>query len=236
MQGFATLILAIAAIVDNFAIGTAYGNKALRIGNRTNGFIALVSGLGTFLSMSVGKEISSYLTAIQSAKLGSFALVTAGVWGLWAVFQREQKQAKRLSFLRQELQAESANISNISVSKIANSSQEETDKCLEEFAYETFLENPERADRDRSGYIDIYESITLAFGLSVNNLAIGIGAGISGYSAIVTAGLVILFSFSGLALGYILGNRFALKMPGLWAGLLSGGMVILTGIYGFLSQ
>ncbi|MFB2876358.1 hypothetical protein [Floridanema aerugineum] len=234
-ESFGTLILALAASVDNFAIGTAYGNENIRIGNRTNGFIALVSGLGTFLSMSVGKEISSYLTPVQASHLGSSALVVAGVWGLWAIVQREKKRVRRLVFLRQELEAGLANTTNISASKITNL-EDESDKFLEELAYENFLEHPEKADRDRSGYIDINESITLAFGLSVNNLAIGIGGGISAYSAIGITGLVILFSFLGLALGYILGHRLSVKMPGLWAGMLSGGMVILTGVYVFLTQ
>lgn len=232
MSLITTLILALAANIDNFAIGTAYGNKNIRIGNRTNGFIALISGLGTFLSMSVGKEISSYLTSVQTSKLGSFALVTAGVWTFWAVIQREQRRVRRLILLHQELQAELTNNSNISAHK-SEISEDKPDKILDKLAYETFLEHPEKADRDRSGYIDINESITLAFGLSVNNLAFGMGGGICGYSPSVTTELVFLLSFSGLALGYLLGHRFAVKMTGLWAGLLSAVLVILTGIYEF---
>lgn len=102
---------------------------------------------------------------------------------------------------------------------------------LEELAYETFLDHPERADRDHSGVLDINEAFSLAFGLSVNNLTMGIGGGISGLSVAVTTGLVILLSFLGLFIGYRLGYRQRTEMSALWAGGLSGGLVILLGIY-----
>lgn len=48
------------SIIDNFAVGIAYGVKKLKIGILTNLFIALVSAIGTYLSVAVGKDINHY--------------------------------------------------------------------------------------------------------------------------------------------------------------------------------
>jgi putative sporulation protein YtaF len=102
---------------------------------------------------------------------------------------------------------------------------------LNDIAYEGFLENPEKADTDRSGHIDFKESIAIAFSLTINNLGSGVGAGISGLNVIVTTALTFFFSFLAIMSGYILGDRRILKLTGAWAGVISGCSMMLLGIY-----
>jgi putative Mn2+ efflux pump MntP len=77
----------------------------------------------------------------------------------------------------------------------------------------------------------VRESIALAFGLALNNLGAGIGSGISELNSIVTTAAVVVLSLLSISGGYSLGLRFATRMPGVWAGILSGGLLAFTGVY-----
>lgn len=222
-------LLAVAANVDNLAVAIAYGIKHIKIGLRANLFIALVSALGTFLSISVGEEISGYLSIPVANALGSLILIAAGAWGIWETLKRERKKARSKARVRQKVLYMAA----IGGHSIDSDRDNDAQEFLQEFSYENFLEHPERADSDRSGYIDPRESIALAFGLTLNNLSSGIGGGISGLNVSLTTLLVFGLSVAAISGGYALGGRFSVRMTGLWAALLSGGLVIATGLYEF---
>jgi hypothetical protein len=46
-----------------------------------------------------------------------------------------------------------------------------------------------------------------------------------------TTFLVFTLSLLGISGGYFLGDRFTTKISGLWAGILSASLVIITGVY-----
>jgi putative Mn2+ efflux pump MntP len=227
------LLLALSSNVDNFAVATAYGVKKLRIDLMTNIFIAFVSALGTFLSISVGKEIGGYLSPALANGLGSFTLIGIGTWGVWETWKREKVRAKRHTWIRQEMGVLASVGSSQMLSKSVHTEThpEFSQEFLKEFSYENFLENPEQVDEDQSGYIDVRESIALAFGLSLNNIGAGLGAGISAVSAGLTTGLVFGLSILAMIIGYRFGNRSTTRMSGFLAGTLSGGMLILIGVF-----
>ncbi|MFH7030008.1 MAG: manganese efflux pump [Heteroscytonema crispum UTEX LB 1556] len=233
MHLISTFLLAIAANVDNFAVGIAYGVKKLQIGILTNLFIALVSAIGTFLSISVGDDINNYLSVNVANVLGSFVLVAVGVWSIRETFKREGQRAKKKAKMRQEMPLLVAAPSNRTMSNASNDdfSKEFSQEFLQEFSYENFLENPEKADIDRSGYIDVRESIALAFGLTLNNLGSGIGGGISHLNPGITTLLVFTLSLLGMSGGYLLGDRFTTRVSGFGAGIISGSLVIIIGAY-----
>ncbi|ORX22526.1 sporulation membrane protein YtaF, partial [Thermoanaerobacterium sp. PSU-2] len=54
MHVISSLLFSISANIDNFTVAIAYGIKKIRIGILSNLLIALVSGIGTFLSMFIG--------------------------------------------------------------------------------------------------------------------------------------------------------------------------------------
>jgi putative Mn2+ efflux pump MntP len=226
-------LLSLSSNVDNLAVGLAYGDKKLRINLLTNLFIAFVSALGTFLSISVGIVIGNYLPSDVANFLGSALLVAIGVWGIQATLKRERKKRKRQARLRQQMQIPIAvGIYGDSTTALNQEIYEEFSKeTIREFSYETYIENPAKADSDRSGTIDIREAIALAFGLSLNNLSSGIGAGISELDAIATTVLTFSFSVLGITGGYILGRRFTVKLSGLKAGMISGSLMLIIGIY-----
>jgi putative sporulation protein YtaF len=225
MHLLSALLLAIAVNVDNFAVGIAYGIKKLQIGWLTNLFIGLISAVGTYLAISVGNEIKNYLSVNVANVLGSLILIAVGVWSIRKTLKRQRKTAR----MRQEM---SFSVAEGSSRAISNSSYDDfSQEFLQEFSYEKFLEHPEKADVDRSGYIDVQESIALAFGLTLNNLGSGLGGGISNFNVALTTFLVFTLSLLGISGGYFLGDRFTTKISGLWAGILSASLVIITGVY-----
>ncbi|AUB43915.1 Putative Mn2+ efflux pump MntP (plasmid) [Nostoc flagelliforme CCNUN1] len=229
MHILSALLLAIAVNVDNFAVGIAYGIKKLQIGWLTNLFIGLISAAGTYLAISVGNDIRNYLSVNVANVLGSFILIAVGIWSIWKTLKRQRRKVR----MRQEMSFLVAAGSNRAISNSSHGdlSQEFSQEFLQEFSYEKFLEHPEKADVDRSGYIDVQESIALAFGLTLNNLGSGLGGGISNLNVVITTFLVFILSLLGISGGYFLGDRFTTKISGLWAGILSTSLVIITGVY-----
>jgi putative sporulation protein YtaF len=201
-----SILLAISSNVDNFAIGVAYGVKRIRIGIFSNLIIALFSGLGTYCSMSVGAMIGRFLSVHLAKFLGSGALVLIGIWGIWDALQTEEQEKRK---------------------------QKKT--SVNELSYTTFIKEPERADLDKSRFIDVRESITLALALTINNIAGGVGAGLSGLNIPMTTFLSFILSILGIFLGYFLGEKFTSKMSGKCSGILSALLIICIGIYEYFS-
>lgn len=225
-----SFLLAFSANIDNFAVAIAYGVKKLHIGILSNVLIAFVSALGAVLSMAVGTSISRYLPNPIANVLGSGVLIAIGLWGIWDTIEREKR--RNLKKLRHTRSLIAAGMSHDELDQSADlTAQPETTDSLQDLSYQSFLEDPARADLDRSGYIDVKESIALAFGLTINNLGTGVGAGISGLNIPFTAVLTFLVSVVAISLGYALGDRFTTKMTGISAGVVSGLMIIGLGVY-----
>ena len=223
-----SFVLCFSSNVDNFAVAVAYGVKKLRIGVLSNCLIALVSALGTLLSLSVGAVIERYLPDPVANVIGSGVLIAIGVLGIWDTLEREKKRnTSKLRENRRSLVAAGGH----STAYLSQDAQSDDQLDMNALSYESFLENPEIADVDRSGSIDVKEAIALAFGLTINNLGTGVGAGISGLNIAFTTILTFVFSILGVASGYLLGDRFTTKMTGVSAGVLSGLMIIALGVY-----
>jgi putative sporulation protein YtaF len=228
-----SFFLSSACNVDNFAVAVAYGVKKLRIDWLSNLLIALVSALGTILSMSVGTVISRYLPPPVANLLGSGVLIAIGIMGIWDTLERERKRSRQ-KLRRKQMSRSMVMAGSGSEFVEATVGAEDTGtevSDLSQLSYETFLENPEQADKDSSGHIDVKEAIALAFGLTINNLGSGVGAGISGLNIAVTAALTFIFSVASVIGGYFLGDRLSARMTGIGAGVISGLMVIGVGIY-----
>lgn len=228
-----SFFLSTASNIDNFAVAIAYGVKKLRIGWLSNLLIALVSALGTILSMSVGAVISHHLPPPVANLLGSGMLIAIGILGIWDTLERERKRARQKIRRNQRTRfmVMAGSPSQFAATKVPEEEIATGSGSLNQLSYETFLENPEQADKDRSGHIDVKEAISLAFGLTINNLSSGVGAGIAGLNIAFTATLTFIFSIVLVIGGYFLGDRLATRMTGIWTGVVSGLMIISIGIY-----
>ncbi len=234
-----SLLLSLASNVDNFAVGIAYGVKRLKISLLSNLLIALISGLGTLLSMSVGDVISSYLPNPVANALGSIVLVVIGLWGIWETLKIEQKRKRKATLRSREksrspVAAGNYQFASEGYSGEASYSQSNSRSGLEDFSYEGFVARPEKADTDRSGHIGPKEAIALSFGLAINNLGSGVGAGISDLNVPLTTIITFIVSVLAIAIGFFLGKGFSAKMTGLWPGMASGVLIVLLGMYEYL--
>ncbi len=96
------------------------------------------------------------------------------------------------------------------------------------------LNNPIIADWDFSGHIDLREAIALALGLTINNIPNGVGAGMVGVSALIMTPAVFVCSIVTIWIGISCGH-LGFRRLGNSAGLLSGLLLILIGIYEIIS-
>ena len=220
---FSSVIISVSSNVDSFAVAVAYGIKKVKISINANILIAIVSSLGTFLSMSVGKAISGYLSPSISNVLGSGVLIAIGLWGMCGTIWERQKNRK----------SKKKNLQPSDILEESYRSQKLYDQSY--LSYVSYIDNPQKADIDKSGVIDAKESIVLALSLTINNIGGGIGAGISGLSIPFVTALTFSLSLMAIILGYYLGKKFASKFPKILAELLSACLIILIGIYEYFN-
>lgn len=98
--------------------------------------------------------------------------------------------------------------------------------------YENIIKNPEVADKDNSGVIDVKEAVVLSFALAINNIGIGVGASVIGINLLFATFFTLFIGALMLSLGNFLGNKINNKELGKKGELISGLLIIVLGIYG----
>lgn len=93
------------------------------------------------------------------------------------------------------------------------------------------LENPEVADKDKSGNIDFKESLALAIALSINNFGLGIGASISGLNISFTTITTFFVSLIFISFGFYLSKKIKNKKIADNSNLISGVIIILLSLF-----
>lgn len=213
---FSIALISISSNTDSFAVAIAYGIKKVRITIGANLLIAIVSSLGTFLSMSIGQMISGYLPRSTASILGSGVLISIGIFGMWQTIRQEYKRRK-IERYRQNFSP-----SYFDRDRSANIQDDDIDRHPTE-------------NKNRLAHIRMKDSIPLAFSLTINNIGGGIGAGISGLNATITTASTFIIAILALIAGSNLGEKFAKKLTDLWAGVLSSSLIILIGVYEYFN-
>ena len=217
-------LISISSNTDSFAVAIAYGIKKIRITIPANLLIAVVSSLGTFLSISVGQMISGYLPRSTASILGSGVLISIGIFGMWQTIRQEHKRRRIEKYNQQQ---------NFSVSsyfyqtRSANLQADKIDK--------NYIDLPTTDIKNIWGDMKMKDSIPLAFSLTINNIGGGIGAGISGLNVTLTTGSTFVLAILALICGSALGDKFAKRMTDFWAGFSSASLIILIGIYEYFN-
>ncbi|KOF58147.1 sporulation protein [Clostridium sp. DMHC 10] len=205
MQIFSAILFVLSASTDNFVVGLCYGIKKIKINLPINLLIALISSIGTILSMELGNIIATFVPNNFTNILGGSILILIGLWAMLSEFNENKKSSKA---------AEKNSLSNI----------------------EDILSNPENADKDTSGSIDLKESFSLSIALALNNMGLGIGASIAGLNIILTTILTFFISIITISLGLTVGNKYLSQKLGKYAAVISGIIIILLGIYEMLAK
>ncbi len=205
----AILLLAFSSNLDNVGVGVSYGIRKINIPFTSNLLIAVVTSIGTLLSVLLGQSIYLFISAEMTGLLGGGIIIAAG---LWVLFQEK--------FMHR-----------------GQEPQEETPLVVETgspgFSFRqivSILDNPIIADKDFSGHIDLREAVALSLGLTINNIPNGVGAGMVGCGAILMTGAVFLFSILTIWIG-ISGGLAGYKWLGRFTGMIAGLILIGIGLY-----
>lgn len=217
-------LISISSNTDSFAVAIAYGIKRVRISIGANLLIAIVSSLGTFLSMSVGEMISGYLPKSTASMLGSGVLISIGIFGLWQAIHREWKRRQ----LKQARQQQSFSVSSYFYQLQSLNTQD--DKLPDRS-----MQSSPKDIKIMLKYLRMKQAIPLAFSLTINNIGGGIGAGISGLNATLTTATTFALAILAIVSGSILGRKIARRMTESWASLLSSSLIIAIGLYEYFS-
>ena len=198
-----SLWLGISTNVDNLGVGVAYGVKRIRIGMMSNLLVAFFNAMGTLLSMTAGETISKLLPATISGYIGNSIIILVGIWGLINTFGFWGSDTEKTP----------------------------TGEPQEIIQLEYIAQHPESLDPNRSGHVKMRECLPLAYALSISNLATGVGAGLAGYNVGFLVLIMFIFSMLGISVGYFIGRKCSLALPGRWPGILSGVLLIALGVY-----
>ncbi len=203
------LLLSLSSNLDNIGVGVSYGIRKINIPFTSNLVIAVVTSIGTLLSVLLGQSIYLFISADMTALLGGGIIIAAG---LWVIFQ--EKVMHRGRDLQEETPpAAETGLSGFGFRQIV-----------------AILDNPVIADRDFSGHIDLKEAVALSLGLSINNIPNGVGAGMLGLSPVLLTASVFCFSIGTIWIG-ISGGLFGYHRLGKLTGLISGLILIGVGLY-----
>jgi putative sporulation protein YtaF len=201
------LLLALSSNGDNVAVGLAYGVGRIEVPFSSNLLIAVVTGIGTIVSMKAGQGIGRFMDPRVASFAGGVMIVLIGAWVL-------------LQSIRSPAHALDGELSSR-----ASRSAGTISKLLQ------VLQNPLAADRDCSRHIDVKESWLLAIALSLNNVANGVAAGMVGFSLAGTTLAVMVFSVMTLSIGLAAGYQCGRRWAGNSSGVVSGLLLIVLGVY-----
>ncbi|MGL5616175.1 MAG: sporulation membrane protein YtaF [Sarcina sp.] len=199
------ILFVLSASIDNFTVAVAYGCKNIKIGFLSNLVIAIISAFGTFLAMVFGKTFLNIMSIKTANIIGSLALVLIAIYFIYDYF----KSLKRTNPCLKTHSKESASATDI-------------------------LKCPEMADIDKSGNIDLHESLMLAVALSLNNLALGIAASIAGLNLEFTVLLTFIFSLILIPLGFLLSKKIFSKFIGEKGSLISALIILAVAIFNLI--
>lgn len=202
MKILSALLLSLSSNMDTLSISKYYNKKQILIPRSTILIAALLTTAATFISMAAGRLIC---IIFRNDICNIFGGVLLGIIGVYSFV--EYVRIKR------------------------NKEGYDTSYYVEPSCkYKKLLESPALINSDNSNFINAKKAVTLSLALSLNNLDIGFASGIT----FINIPLMLLFNFivtiAASYLIYILSNTAALKFISKYEKIISGILLICTGI------
>lgn len=166
---FLSLGVVFASSFDGFMVGISYSARGLSMNSMHYLIMALCTGTMMGLSMCFGKLLTAWLPNMVENYLGAAILICLGLWQIWQGTQTGQTEP------RPEKEAVVA----IEEQKRARRVFQLLNTIMD------IVEEPLRADWDRSGTIDRKEAWLLGIALGLDALAAGLGTSVAGFSMVV---------------------------------------------------
>ncbi len=86
------LLFALSTNLDNLVIGVTYGIKRMRIPVTSNLIVALITFLGTILSMALGNTLAGFLPEATAQVIGSIVLLMIGLYSIGNYLRQRARQ------------------------------------------------------------------------------------------------------------------------------------------------
>lgn len=113
MNILSAILFSISSNLDNIVIGIAYGIKKIKIGFLSNFLIAIITSLGTFASMYLGKFIINFFPPVFTNLLGSGIILLLGLYFLiQSITNFSNKNIKNISLKNSDSMIEYAKYSD----------------------------------------------------------------------------------------------------------------------------
>jgi putative sporulation protein YtaF len=186
---FSIIILAVSLSIDALFVGFAYGLEGTKIPAVSKLIICLFSCLYAGIAIFAGGAISHFLPPLLGRLIGAVILASIGATMIIKTFFNSEKV-------------------------ISSDIHKETDGTVFKFIIKSLgitiqiLKNPDAGDMDKSGVIDLRESVLLGSALSIDAVGVGVGSAISGLSSWYIPLAIGLCQLMFLSSGLLAGNRF----------------------------
>ncbi len=178
--------LAVSLSLDSFGVGIAYGMRKVNIPLVSKLIICFFSIVYSGAAIALGGVLCSALPPAVSKTAGIIILAGMGVYIL-------------LQALRKTETAPPAGTG-------PDSAEKRTEKRPGTMRV---LKDPEEGDLDRSGVIDIKESLLLGLALSIDAIGVGVGSSMAGLASAAIPFAIGLFQLFFLYAGIFLGRKAA---------------------------
>lgn len=223
MHLLTALFLAISSNLDNLGVALAYGTRKIQLPLLSNLVIAFITSCGTLITMLLGKYIADYiLTATIANYIGASIIIAAGFYVIVQSYREahltpydDNKDNSRLAY--HSLSQDATRLIAIRLRSLG---------ILIEI-----LRDPVQVDSDSSGTIDLKEAAVMGLALTLNNLATGFGAGVSGLNPALTTAMVFLLSLLFCSAGVAIGRQHVSRWLGNKTSTVAGLLLVLIGFY-----
>lgn len=199
------LLFSLAVSLDSLGVGVSYGLRRIRVPMPSVMLICLNSALLVALSMLAGRWLAGWLNPLAARRLGSLLLVGVGAWISLQAWAQQAAARGGETLLRFRVPGLGLVVQ--------------------------VLQEPARADLDRSGSINAGEAVLLGLALSLDALGAGFGAAVAGMDGRLAPWLVGVFNWALLSLGLFLGGRLGERGWGERGAWVPGLVLVLLGIF-----
>jgi putative sporulation protein YtaF len=221
LPALSLLVLALAVSLDGFGAGVMYGLRKIRIPVLSVIIVALCSGTIIFLSIQIGSWLLNYMSPETAKRLGSFILIGIGIWAVLQVFLHKKQEKQEAAPPKEPHQEQTE---PFALRKIIHIEIKKLGLVIE------ILRTPSKADMDSSGTISASEALLLGIALSLDAFGAGIGAGLIGFSPLLTAAAIGISCGICIKIGLHVGYIFAKHHWVRRISVLPGFILIIVGI------
>jgi putative sporulation protein YtaF len=89
MHWISILLIAFASNLDNLGIGISFGMRLTRIPIMSNIIIAIITMMGTFISMKMGEYVTRYIPESAANMLGAAIIIAIGIWTIAGTLRKQ---------------------------------------------------------------------------------------------------------------------------------------------------